>query len=169
MTWERVVENWQEEHWERRTPWTGSSNFRVLRRPEAGVRSSSSSGPRQQPPGNGGGGESGSRPSGPSGGDSSAGAGGTAGSGTSASTGGGGGGIDGAARTHGEEMISRRVVGGSDQNMLEVMRRAFFQDLEGRARWSCCPIRLRGHGTSGLRCLFLALERLASRSTGRSA
>ena len=67
MTWERVVENWQEEHWERRTPWTGSSNFRVLRRPEAGARSSSSSGPGQQPPGNGGGGESGSRPSGSSG------------------------------------------------------------------------------------------------------
>ena len=74
------------------------------------------------------------------GGDSSAAesaAGGTAGSGTSASTGGGGGGIDGAAnkrpRTHGEEMISWRVVGGSDQNMLEVMRRAFFQDLEESA------------------------------------
>ena len=36
-------------------------------------------------------------------------------------------------RTHGEEMISRRVVGGSDQSMLEVMRRAFFQDVEESA------------------------------------
>ena len=48
MAWERVVENWRE-HWERRTP-TGSSNFRVLRRPEAGERGSSSIGPGQGPP-----------------------------------------------------------------------------------------------------------------------
>ena len=41
MVWERLVENWHEEHWERRTPWRGSSNFRVLRR--AGPETSGSS------------------------------------------------------------------------------------------------------------------------------
>ena len=54
MVWERLVENWHEEHWERRTPWRGSSNFRVLRRagPETSGSSSAGSG-GGGPPGGG--------------------------------------------------------------------------------------------------------------------